>query len=220
MHALLRPLATLAFAILGTAAVAATPDEGLDAYHEKDYLKALEIWRPLARAGDRSAQYYLGTLYAEGRGVAPDDAEAARWFERAAEQGEPMAQYNLGASYAEGAGVPKDMTAAARWFRRAADQGIALAQLNLGLLYASGAGVAKDSVEAMKWIDLAIYALPAGALRSDAAKALTEVTASMTSDDIQEAKNRERRWKAQPEPVPPPKPVATGEAPAAKPAAR
>jgi len=91
------------------------------------------------------------------------------------------------------------MAAAAKWFRRAADQGIALAQLNLGLLYANGAGVPQDNVEALKWIDLAIYALPAGGVRSDAAKAVADVAGKMNADEIQSARSRERAWKAKPE---------------------
>jgi TPR repeat protein len=200
----------IVFALVSTlaaTAIAGPLEEGQDAYQEKDYLKAVQVWRPLAQAGDREAQYRLGVMYAEGKGVASNDAEAALWFERAAEQGEAMAQYNLGASYAEGAGVRQDMTAAAKWFRRAADQGIPLAQLNLGLLYASGSGVPQDNVEALKWIDLAIYALPAGGVRSDAARAIADVAAKMDSEQVQEAKARERAWKAKPEPAPPPKPT-------------
>jgi TPR repeat protein len=196
-----RATAALAATVVATA-LAGPMEDGLEAYQEKDYLKAIQTWRPLAQAGDREAQYRVGVMYAEGKGVAPNDAEAALWFERAAEQGEPMAQYNLGASYIEGAGVRKDMTAAAKWFRRAADQGIPLAQLNLGLLYASGDGVPQDNVEALKWIDLAIYALPAGGIRSDAARAVADVAAKMTSEQVQEAKSRERAWKVKPEPVP------------------
>ncbi len=189
------------------AAVAGPLEEGFEAYQEKDWLKAVEIWRPLAQAGNREAQYRRGVMYIEGRGVGANDAEAALWFERAAEQGEPMAQYNLGASYVEGTGVRKDMAAAAKWFRRAADQGVALAQLNLGLLYAAGNGVPQDNVEALKWIDLAIYSLPAGGVRSDAARAVADVAAKMDSEQVQEARARERAWKAKLEPVPPPKPA-------------
>ena len=76
-------------------------------------LDEVNFWRPLAQSGDPSAQYRLGVMYAEGKGVASNDAEAALWFERAAEQGEPMAQYNLGASYVEGTGVRKDLVTAA-----------------------------------------------------------------------------------------------------------
>ncbi len=191
-----RSAAALLAGIVVASAAAGPLEDGMEAYQEKDYLKAIQVWRPTAQAGDPAAQYRLGVMYAEGKGVAPNDAEAALWFERAAEQGEPMAQYNLGASYAEGTGVRKDMAAAAKWFRRAADQGVSLAQLNLGLLYANGAGVPLDNVEALKWIDLAIYALPAGGIRSDAAKAVADVAGKMTSDEIQEARGRERAWKA------------------------
>jgi TPR repeat protein len=185
------------------ALVAAGPlEDGLDAYREGDFLKALHLWRPLAESGNGPAQYRLGLLYAEGKGVAPDDAEAARWFERAAEQGDAAAQYNLGVSYSEAIGVRKDNVAAAKWFRRAADQGMAYAQLNLGLLYASGVGVPSDNVEAMKWIDLAIYALPPGGARSDAARALGDIVSKMTAEQIQEAKSRERAWKVQAEAKP------------------
>jgi TPR repeat protein len=204
---LLRSTTAFALAMAAAAALAGPLEDGLDAYQEKDYLKAVQLWRPLAQAGDREAQYRLGVMYAEGKGVAPNDAEAALWFERAAEQGEAMAQYDLGASYVEGAGVRKDMPTAAKWFRRAAEQGIPLAQLNLGLLYASGDGVAQDNVEALKWIDLAIFALPAGGARSDAARAVADIAAKMDSEQVQQARSRERSWKAKAEPAPPAKPV-------------
>jgi TPR repeat protein len=205
-----RPVAAalLATAIAISAAVAGPLEDGNDAYQEKDYLKAIQLWRPLAQAGDPAAQYRLGVMYEEGKGVAQNDAEAALWFERAAEQGEPMAQYNLAASYVEGTGVKKDTATAAKWFRRAADQGVALAQLNLGLLYASGAGVPQDNVEALKWVDLAIYALPAGGIRSEAAKAVADIAGKMNSDEIQDARSRERAWKMKAETRPDKKPNA------------
>jgi hypothetical protein len=188
----------MTLALAGSVSAGALED-GFAAYQDKDYVKAIQIWRPLADAGNATAQFRLGVMYIEGRGVAPDDAEGAKWFRRAAEQGEPMAQFNLGASYAEGAGVPRDDAEAARWFRRAADQGVSLAQLNLGIMYSEGRGVAKDLVEAVKWIDLAVFSLPAGGARSDAARALAAITEQLTSEQIQEAKSRQRAWKAKPE---------------------
>ena len=125
---LFRSATAFALAVAAGTALAGPLEEGQDAYQEKDYVRAVELWRPLAQAGDREAQYRLGVMYAEGKGIGANDAEAALWFERAAEQGEAMAQYNLGASYVEGAGVRKDMAAAAKWFRRAAEQGVPLAQ--------------------------------------------------------------------------------------------
>lgn len=192
--------AALAIALtLAMGALASPLEDGMAAYHAKDYAKAAEAWTPLAEKGDAAAQYYLGTLYAEGRGVAQNDATAVLWFERSAEQGNPDAQYNVGASYASGTGVPKSYAEAAKWFQRAADQGMVFAQVNLGLLYAAGNGVPQDNIEAFKWLDIAFRRLPAGESAMDVAHAMEDVTKKMTREQIDEAKARERQWKAKPE---------------------
>jgi len=183
-----------AFAAL---AIGGPLEDGATAYQDKAYAKAAEFWRPLAERGDPAAQYLLGTLYMEGKGVEQDDATAFMWFQRAANLGDARAQYNLGASYAEGAGVQKSEVDAAKWFRRAANQGMVFAQLNLALLYAAGKGVPQDNVEAFKWLELAFSGLPAGGPRSDVARAMTDVAAKMTRDELDEAKRRERQWKVQ-----------------------
>jgi hypothetical protein len=170
-------------------------EEGIEAYHLQNYAKALALWRPLADKGDAEAQYRLGTLYAEGKGVEQSDATAMTWFLRAAEQGNSLAQYNAGASYAAGLGVAKSDADAAKWFRRAADQGMPYAQINLGLMYASGHGVTQDYTEAMKWLQLALFGLPAGGVRSDVAKAMEDVSEKMTPEQQREAKLRVRAFK-------------------------
>ena len=45
-----------------------------------------------AHEGDVDAQYGLGLIYAEGRGVAQDNATAFYWLTRAAEQGDRDAE--------------------------------------------------------------------------------------------------------------------------------
>jgi TPR repeat protein len=191
--------AALLVAAVASLAVAGPLEDGVTAYHAHDYAKALDAWRPLADKGDAEAQYRLATLYAEGKGVAQSDATAAEWYQRAADQGNAMAQYNLGVSYAQGLGVPKDDAKAAAWFRRAAEQGLAYAQLNLGILYAEKRGVKPDDVEAVKWLELAIFALPAGGARSDAARMLQQVADRLTDEQLIEARVRERDWKPKPE---------------------
>jgi TPR repeat protein len=52
-------------------------------------------FRKAAEQGHTDAQNNLGGMYAEGRGVPQDDAEAVRWFRKAAEQGHTDAQKNL-----------------------------------------------------------------------------------------------------------------------------
>jgi uncharacterized protein len=183
-------------AALAVPAAAAPLEEGIDAYRAKDYLKAAQLWQPLAEQGNAVAQYRLGTLYAEGKGVVQNDATAFMWMQRAATQGNADAQYDVGASYIEGVGVQKSAPEAAKWFLRAANQGMVYAQFNLGLLYASGTGVPQDNVEALKWLQLALFALPAGGARSDASRAIVDVTAKMDDVQKQETNNRVRSWKA------------------------
>ena len=187
-------------AAVAVPAAAGPLEEGVDAYRAKAYTKAVDLWRPLAEQGDAVAQYRLGTLYAEGKGVEQDDAIAFMWMQRAANQGDADAQYGVGASYIGGLGVEKNEAEAARWFQRAANQGMVYAQFNLGLLYASGTGVPQDNVEALKWLDLALFALPAGGARSDVSRAIVDVAAKMDYVQKQEATRRERAWKAKPEP--------------------
>src|SRR5579864_882074 len=78
--------------------------EALDAYQRGDYPGALAGCKSAAEQGDASCQNVLGILYSEGRGVPKNDAEAARWFRKAAEQGHAHACFNLGRAYQFGRG--------------------------------------------------------------------------------------------------------------------
>ncbi len=53
---------------------------GAEAYKRGDYATALKEWRPLAERRHAEAQFHLAALYEEGWGVAPDYAEAAKWY--------------------------------------------------------------------------------------------------------------------------------------------
>ncbi len=85
-------------------------------------LTALREWRPLAEQGNANAQYFLGVMYAKGRGVPQDYAEAVKWSRKAAEQGVANAQFSLGVMYANGQGVPQDDAHAHMWFNLAASR--------------------------------------------------------------------------------------------------
>ena len=62
-------------------------------------------------------------MYADGRGVPQDDAEAVRWYRLAAAQGLALAQCNLGIMYDNGRGVPQDDVSAHMWFNLATATG-------------------------------------------------------------------------------------------------
>jgi TPR repeat protein len=71
-------------------------EDGMAAYDRKDYATSLRIFRTMAAQGDTSAQYNLGVMYDNGRGVAQDYTEAVKWYRLAAAQGHAShAQYNL-----------------------------------------------------------------------------------------------------------------------------
>ncbi len=96
---------------------------GLDTFISGGYETALGVWTPLAEAGDVDAQFGLGDLYEGGYGVAPDLAEALRWYRMAAEQGDEDAQLTVGLRYYAGEGVAQDYVQAHMWFDLAAAQG-------------------------------------------------------------------------------------------------
>jgi hypothetical protein len=62
-------------------------------------------------------------MFENGRGVAPDHAEAVRLYSLAAAQGHARAQFNLGNKFKNGRGVAQDRAEAIRWYRLAAAQG-------------------------------------------------------------------------------------------------
>lgn len=70
---------------------------------------AIKWYTKSADAGFASAQYNLGSLYAQGDGVAKDFSMAAHWYQRAVKFGHPKAQLDLGSMYAFGIGVDRDL---------------------------------------------------------------------------------------------------------------
>jgi len=108
--------------------------------------------REAAIAGDGVALFEIGARYEEGRGVAADPTEAARWYRHAADAGFAPAQYRLADLFENGTGVERDPSAALRWYRMAAEQGHAGAMHNLAVLYATDTA---DPRAAARWFERA-----------------------------------------------------------------
>ena len=97
--------------------------------------KVLAEIRAGADKGDAKAQYELGRAFFSGTlGVAKDEAEAVKWFRKAAEQNVADAQYNLGVCYDSGEGVAKDEVEAYKWWLLAAGQGNDDAKYNMTIV--------------------------------------------------------------------------------------
>ena len=71
------------------------------AYERGRFERVLRILEPLVEARNPGAQFQLAEMYALGRGVPEDDAEAVRWFQRAAAQGYSGAAADLSRLQAE-----------------------------------------------------------------------------------------------------------------------
>ncbi len=133
-------------------------------------------------------------MYAKGRGVPQDDAEALNWYRLAAEQGNARAQHYLGVMYAKGKGVPQDDAEALKWYRLAAEQGYAAAQYNLGVMYATGQGIPQDYVQAYMWFDLSAR-YSEGVERDRMVQNRDVIASYLTPAQLAEAQKLAREWK-------------------------
>ena len=117
--------------------------------------------RLAAAAGDRSAEFEVGSRLAEGKGTNQNFKEAIRWYQRSATQGFAQAQYRIGTLYERGLGVQKDLGRARVWYQRAAEHGNVKAMHNLAVLSAGGEGGGPDYAGATAWfIKAAEHGLP------------------------------------------------------------
>ena len=70
-----------------------------------DYSLAADYLEKATRRGHADAQFLLGALYQQGKGVAADYEKAVGLYRKAAEQGHTLAQFNLAYCYEIGEGV-------------------------------------------------------------------------------------------------------------------
>jgi TPR repeat protein len=107
------------------------------------------------KSRDADAEYALGVMAYEGRGLERNPGQAFKLISRAAAKGHADAMNTLGFFHEHGIGTPVDLTQALASYRRGAEAGSARAQTNLGWFYEQGTGVAKDPAAAAEWYKLA-----------------------------------------------------------------
>ena len=77
---------------LVTPVLAGAFDDAVAAYDQQYYVTAMQLWRPLADAGDALAQVSLGVMYRNGEGVPRgNEVTAYMWFSLSAAQGNKKA---------------------------------------------------------------------------------------------------------------------------------
>jgi TPR repeat protein len=165
---------------------------------------AIAAWRKAADKGSSSAMVELGVAYATGAGVAKDDAQARKLFERAAAAGNPRGVTNL-SSISAASGVPSDPAQARASLQLAAQGNSAEAQYQLGLMLAEGTGGPQDDAGARALFEKAAAQSHPGALEwlgafaesgrggprdTSAAKAYYEKAAALGNDNAKAALKR------------------------------
>ena len=145
-----------------------------------------DIWDSLfkeklaeASNGNAEAQYDVGTMYQNGRGVKADRDKAIAWYQKAAAQGESKSisrlqlmqanatrfektaseakdgnadsQYDLGNMHMKGVGTNIDYRQAVKSFEQSASQGHIKSAYKLGLIYYEGNDIKRDGKKAYKW---------------------------------------------------------------------
>ena len=77
--------------VLAPMGVYADYSDGLHQFVRGQYSQAFNEFKPLAEEGNPEAQYILGSMYAQGKGVLQDYVQAHAWFNIAASQGHEKA---------------------------------------------------------------------------------------------------------------------------------
>ena len=165
--------------------------------------EATAAWRKAADKGSTSAMVELGVAYGTGSGVAQDEAQARKLFERAAQAGNPRGISNLAAL--GGGGAASADPARARELLAKASATNAEAQYQLGLMLADGTGGPQDDAAARNLFEKAAAQNHPGALErmgaftqegrggtkdSDAAKAYYQRAAALGNEDAKKALKR------------------------------
>ena len=163
--------------------------------------EAVGAWRKAADKGSTSAMVELGVLYGTGAGVAKDEAQARKLFERAAAAGNPRGISNLAAL---GGGAPADPVQSRSLLAKAGETNPE-AQYQLGMMIADGVGGPKDDVTARALFEKAAAQNHPAALErmgafaqegrggekdSTAAKAYYEKAAALGNEDAKAALKR------------------------------
>ncbi len=177
---------------LSASALAYSEEEGQDIFQRGLYEEAILHWKKAAEAGDAGAAYRLSVEYSNAIVVKRDTQLALDYLKASVEGNDPRGLQDMGSVYDEGIfGYQKDPEKAAQFYLRAAAMGNSAAMFNAAAILELGeAGVAQDRVEAYKFYvlsrDAGFYPL--------AVKALENITAVMTPEEIAEAETRAEQF--------------------------
>lgn len=110
------------------------PDAAYGAYQRGLYKTAYNLAIERANQGDPAAETLVAEILSRGLGMPVNGAEAAKWYQRAAEQGVSEAQFQYALILLDGRFAKKDDKEAQALLQASAEAGNPLAQFNLAQL--------------------------------------------------------------------------------------
>ena len=136
--------------------LAATPEEdgekGMQEFAEGNLINGMELMRKAAEAGYAPAQARLAYVLDQ----AEEDAEAVKWFQKAAEQANSEGMFGLGSMYNRGDAVEKNPELGFEWFLKAAEQNYIPAMRVCAYAYEEGnLNLQVDYAKAVHWFSRA-----------------------------------------------------------------
>lgn len=132
---------------------------GFIAYFKKDYATAITLYKSAINKGNAKAMIAIGDLYRKGEGVAKNQEEANKWYEKGhqryvilAQAGDVKAAAELADLYYKGDKIEKNFDKALKYYLPKALGGNASDMVRVAHIYEFGGfGTTKDLKKAAEW---------------------------------------------------------------------
>jgi len=114
------------------------------AYDKKDFSMALSLYTQSAEQGHKDAQFQLGKMYEEGKGIDADSDQAILWYQKAVQSGHKLAEHNLNKLYFK----TKHHSLAYEWYIKHKGHNSPYFVYALGVVFEIGKEVERDYAKA------------------------------------------------------------------------
>ncbi|KAF9900242.1 hypothetical protein EC991_007695 [Linnemannia zychae] len=104
-----------------------------------------------ASQGEADAQFTLGDMFKDGRGVHQNSRTAMDWYLKAAEQGHAGAQYGIGLLYEQGNSTRQKTLTNFRWYLKGVVRGYSGAEVEIAKAEERERGIQQDDNKAFEW---------------------------------------------------------------------
>ncbi len=129
--------------------------KAVEAFDFEEYGNAAQWLVPWAEKGEMEAQYRLGIMLEEGRGMPRNIDEAVDWYQKAARAGHVGARKRLKKLQKSAIAEEGQESVAFDWYQEKANKGDVNAQYQLGYMYETGWSTPKDETKAAYWYEIA-----------------------------------------------------------------